>query len=303
MAVYPNGRYALSNPGRYFGAAPGLDLYARARGDRLNVYTAPTWDEIIGGSPTGYGLTGVVPPIRSGAMSARVATHIAVTATGSMLMGLPVAAEASFAVAVADVTGELISSGGGSATITIDTIPPLLTAAANSGGTGSFSVSTNAPILGAEASLTGTAGMACTGSLVPYAIGVMAGSTQDTTGMTPAGVAQAVWTAVAAEFDGTGTMGQKINAAGTAGDPWAADLSAYAAGTAGYALDNVVGMDVEIHPGITLQTALQALLAVAAGKATGGGTGEITFRDVADTRDIVSMTVDANGNRTAASVS
>jgi len=42
-----------------------------------------------------------------------------------------------------------------------------------------------------------------------------------------------VWNALAADYDTSGTMGQKLNAAGTAGDPWTADLTSYAAGTAG----------------------------------------------------------------------
>lgn len=37
----------------------------------------------------------------------------------------------------------------------------------------------------------------------------------------------AVWGALAADFDASGTMGEKLNAAGTAGDPWTTDLSTY----------------------------------------------------------------------------
>jgi hypothetical protein len=43
----------------------------------------------------------------------------------------------------------------------------------------------------------------------------------------------AVWDALAADFNTALTMGAKVNAAGTAGDPWGADLSGYAPGTAG----------------------------------------------------------------------
>lgn len=42
-----------------------------------------------------------------------------------------------------------------------------------------------------------------------------------------------VWEALAADHNNSGTMGQKVNAAGTSGDPWTADLDGYAAGTAG----------------------------------------------------------------------
>lgn len=49
----------------------------------------------------------------------------------------------------------------------------------------------------------------------------------------------------------------------------------------------------------TLKQAIQAILSFAAGKASGGGTAALAFRDQADTKDRLAMTVDENGNRTA----
>lgn len=57
------------------------------------------------------------------------------------------------------------------------------------------------------------------------------------TTLSPQSLAAAVWNALAAEFEASGSMGQKLNAAGTAGDPWTAAVpGAYAVGTAGYTL-------------------------------------------------------------------
>lgn len=50
---------------------------------------------------------------------------------------------------------------------------------------------------------------------------------------------------------------------------------------------------------ISLRGAMKLLLSVMTGKASGGGTTTSVFRDLADTKDRVSATVDANGNRTA----
>lgn len=50
---------------------------------------------------------------------------------------------------------------------------------------------------------------------------------------------------------------------------------------------------------ITIQQAFRLMLAVLAGKSTGGGTVNVAFRDVADTKNRIDATVDANGNRTA----
>ena len=44
---------------------------------------------------------------------------------------------------------------------------------------------------------------------------------------------------------------------------------------------------------------LRVVLAALVGKATGGGTGTITIRDVGDTKDRIVLTVDSSGNRSA----
>lgn len=47
-------------------------------------------------------------------------------------------------------------------------------------------------------------------------------------------IVDAVWNALAAEYDLSGTMGEKLNGAGSAGDPWTTDISSYnTANTAG----------------------------------------------------------------------
>jgi hypothetical protein len=51
---------------------------------------------------------------------------------------------------------------------------------------------------------------------------------------TVAEIVDAVWNALAAEYNISGTMGNKLNGAGSAGDPWTTDISAYnTANTAG----------------------------------------------------------------------
>jgi hypothetical protein len=53
-----------------------------------------------------------------------------------------------------------------------------------------------------------------------------------------------VWNALASEFNTSGTMGQKLNGAGSAGDPWTTDLSAYdTPGTAGKELKDKLTED------------------------------------------------------------
>lgn len=70
--------------------------------------------------------------------------------------------------------------------------------------------------------------------------GYMSANITPFTELSPQNLAIAIWNSLAASFDEAGTMGQKLNAAGTAGDPWTATVpGAYADGTAGYKLGNM----------------------------------------------------------------
>jgi hypothetical protein len=60
--------------------------------------------------------------------------------------------------------------------------------------------------------------------------------------VTPASVAAAVWEAVASAYNSPGTMGNKLNSAGGAADPWGTSLpGTYSSGTAGYILGTLSG--------------------------------------------------------------
>lgn len=95
------------------------------------------------------------------------------------------------------------------------------------------------------------------------------------TGLTTANVGQAVWSALAASNDEAGTMGEKLNDAGSAANPWTEI----------------------IESGYTAAEILRILASVAAGKSSGQPTSPV-FRDLGDTKDRVSGTVDGSGNRT-----
>lgn len=54
------------------------------------------------------------------------------------------------------------------------------------------------------------------------------------TALSPETLAASVWNSVASQFNDSGTMGNKLNGAGSAGDPWTTDLDSYTTpGTAG----------------------------------------------------------------------
>lgn len=75
-----------------------------------------------------------------------------------------------------------------------------------------------------------------TATLVPEmnATANMSADITSETPLSPSALASAVWNSLAADFNVSGTMGQKLNGAGSAGDPWTTDLTAYTTvGTAG----------------------------------------------------------------------
>lgn len=73
----------------------------------------------------------------------------------------------------------------------------------------------------------------------------------------------------------------------------AIDADALAADAVDEILDEVV------EGSLTMRQVLRLVLSALAGKAAGGGTTTVTFRDNADSKNRISATVDASGNRTA----
>ena len=66
------------------------------------------------------------------------------------------------------------------------------------------------------------------------------------------------------------------------------------------ALDDI--HDEVVEGSLTHREIERIILSALAGKSSGGGTPTLKFRDVADTKDRISVTVDEDGNRTAVSL-
>jgi len=146
----------------------------------------------------------------------------------------------------ADAVGSLVMAGSGSATIPIDTSGTIL---GNLYGAGTAPIEIGAVVVtSAIGWLVGNGPVTLDGTLESYGIGWMEGSTEDKSTLTAASIAAAVWSSLAAAFDDAGTMGKKLNEAGSAGDPWGTALpGTYAEGTAGklmYDLIKLTGHNV-----------------------------------------------------------
>lgn len=154
---------------------------------------------------------------KAGGMSAYLTGFLDISATANGVMGFPIVGSAELSVFFADATGSLITSGEGSASISLTTNTPLLTASINGEGSATISITADPALLGAIASGEGSATFAITGSLTPYAIGHMEGSALPYTELSPQSLAAALWDSAAVDYSTPGTMGEKINTSGSGG--------------------------------------------------------------------------------------
>lgn len=172
-------------------------------------------------------------PPKSGGLGSNVGLQGAGAITGSGALGINI--DATMAG-----TGDISSANLGlilSAVATLSGIGGLsadilgkLDAVATLAGSGDITGSLGA-LAGAVATLSGTGTM--TGATTAKAF-LSADIYVNQSTATVNELVAGVWNAVASEFNTSGTMGQKLNGAGSAGDPWTTDLDTYTTpGTAG----------------------------------------------------------------------
>lgn len=215
MALIGNRSVLLKSPGRFLNGGVGI---TRANFNK----TGMARNSLAALDPTASVPSGYYPPVAwvmpqtAGAMSARYSGSVSISAEAVGTMGVPITGMAVLSVSAPDAFGELIAFGTGVAGLSLSAGPSLLTASIGGVGTAQFSVQTNTPLLGAEATGTGSAAMSISatatilptndasplrtgaasfsfsGTLTPYAIGSMTGTTEDV-GLTPTGIANSVW--------------------------------------------------------------------------------------------------------------
>jgi len=202
----------------------------------FNKFSSATgsWD-YLSSQPSGYTAPYTFQlPRTAGGLSSRnrILAEGDVTA-GNLAGGLNAESDLSGSGTISNAALGLILSAvatlAGTGTLTADMVGAL-NAAATLAGEGDIVAALGA-ISGLVATLTGEA-------TVTPVIAATAGMSADinVTGdvLTTANVAAAVWNALAASFNESGTMGEKLNSASSAGDPWGTLLpGAYGDGTAG----------------------------------------------------------------------
>ena len=171
--------------------------------------------------PDGYGMKAVVPPYSAGNMSSYNQGRLTLSnGTLTMSAGRNMTGTTSLSLNVGAAQLQLIVLAVGSATLTLSVPSTSLQGLVNIAGSTSITLTPNTPVLGAFAGLFGAATLTLTESGALTATGKLEGHILPYTELSPQSLAAAVWAALSADNNASGTMGEKLNAAGSASNPW-----------------------------------------------------------------------------------
>lgn len=159
---------------------------------------------------------------KSGGLSSYTAITGAGASGGDAALGLNASATVTGSGAISDATAQLVISMvanlAGSGTIAASDLRGYLNATATLTGGGSVAAAIKA-LAWASAALS--AGGSVTGA-TPYASGALAANLRGYSELTPEGISDKVWGAVAGNYTEVNTMGQKLNSAASGGVDYAA---------------------------------------------------------------------------------
>lgn len=272
MALIGNRSVLLKSPGRFLsGTVASIERSnfqpLRNRFEQMSR---------LSGVPSGHlSPSAWVLPQVGGGMSSHNFTSIAISGAASGAEGVNVSGSAALEL-TAEAIGQLIASAIGSASFSIDATGSIV-ATLGAPGSASFTLSATATAT-ALGWMTGQSTASVTAALTSYATGALSGTAYlagESAPVTPDNLAQAVWAAVASANNTAGTMGEKLNDAGSASNPWTE----------------------VIESGYTAAEILRLLAAVAAGSATGLESGSQAFTGLDGTTERVTGTY-SGGTRT-----
>ena len=218
----------LSNGSSPYTSTPATSLPGAAR----NIFLSDAGIDPLSSKPSGarHPVAWQMPQ-KAGGLASRNATRVSLSSDAFAVSGLPGSGSATITF-TSTATGGLIVSGSGSASITLSPTGTLISVAAGS-GSATITLSGSA-LIGALAGLSATGNITLSPTATITAVGYLSGLSTNETEFSADALARAVWDAVATDFNTAGSMGEKLNSASSAGDPWGTALpGAYGDGTAG----------------------------------------------------------------------
>lgn len=181
-------------------------------------------------------------------------------------IGATISASVSITNAQLDQIANLGSSIAASGSFTNAQLAAVAAAAASLSASIGITSAQLGAIVGLSASLSASISLTNSNN---FATASLSASISSQTALSPETLAASLWNSLASSYNVAGTMGEKLNDAGSASNPW-----------------------TEVIEGSrTAQEVMRILLAVAAGRTTitdlGGGSAEVAFRDQANTKNRV----------------
>lgn len=188
--------------------------------------------------------------------------------------------------ALAEAVATLLSSTTGEATVTA-TAEGVAAGVAITTGDATVTATGDAAI-NAYAFITASASCGVDAEGIASGTAHIEGESTTETALSPATLAAALWDATAASYNATGTMGAKLNAAGSGG----VDYDALKEAVWGYSVEG----------DMSAEGVVRVLLAVLSGTTEGIGTTTEKYKSLDGTTDRINATFDAAGNRTSVTI-
>lgn len=283
MALKQNTALLAQLPLRQIGGSPGTFRSMWGRGDRMNQSVGQGISSKLAGIPSGHlAPSAWVLPYKPGAMSSFTQCVVRVTpGTLNLAAGRNLSGSTTVTVTVDPAAAQLIVSASGSTSITFN-LSAQLAGALSAVGSTAITVTVNNPTLGAIVDAVGATLVQITTSATPRATGNMVGNITPFTELSPQNLAAAVWSALAAQFNEAGTMGQLLNNAGAGATP------------------AVIAAEVWNTPleTLTAEEIMRVVLAALAGGRSGLGTSVEEYLAQDGTTPRITFTPDAQGNGT-----
>lgn len=179
--------------------------------------------------PLGYNVDGAFfPAMKSGGMAMHTASDgVGTLSFGNLAGGLNAESTlngyGSITNAAMGLIVQLVATLQGLGTFNAD-ISGKLEATATLAGSGNISGAIGA-LAGLIATLNGSSSLTVAGGAGTPVLGNMSATISPFTTLSPENLANKVWNSVAATFNNAGTMGEKLNDAGSAGNPWSTAVS------------------------------------------------------------------------------
>jgi len=219
-----NGRIAFANAGRLTG------VYYNQNGntfkDAGRNRNAGGFNQRFSAYPNGnLSPSAFILPQKAGSIASYTYSNGAISPNVDLIPARNLEATSSMVITVTNAQLDQIVSAVATGTCTLTVVNAILGNVASLQANGTMAITSDA-LCGAIFSVTANANGQVTGSLDMSALAHLQAEAGGPTPLSPEGLADAVWNSNTADYTVSGTMGRAVQDAGSAGNPWSADLSA-----------------------------------------------------------------------------